>query len=172
MPIPTANEIYSTAAAGDLDGDGFVDVAFASYDASVNVIAFPGASTPAAYEWPTYAGNVHRTSTYGDRGPEVGVGTGGGAQTRFALRQNAPNPFGGATRIQWVVPDEGPVRLRVFDVAGRLVRTLVNGRVAAGEGDVVWDGRDGDGRRLSSGVYFYRLETADRSLTKKSLLLK
>jgi hypothetical protein len=136
------------------------------------VISFPGPSTPAAYEWPTYAGNIHRTSTYGDRGPEVGVDPGTVAGLQFALRQNSPNPFGAATTIRWVVPNDGTVTLRVFDVAGRLVRTLVNESVAAGPGAVVWDGRDGAGKRLSSGVYFYRLDAADRTVTKKSLLLK
>jgi hypothetical protein len=172
MPIPTAHEIYSTAAAGDLDGDGFIDVAFASYDASVNVIAFPGPSTPAAYEWPMYAGNIHRTSTYGDHGPEVGVDPGALATLQFVLRQNSPNPFGRETTIRWVVPQDGPVSLRVFDVGGRLVRTLVNGSMSAGPGAVVWDGRDGEGRRLSTGVYFYRLDAAQGSVARKSLLLK
>jgi flagellar hook assembly protein FlgD len=64
------------------------------------------------------------------------------------------------------------VTLRVYDVSGRLVRTLIHGTVPAGRNTVAWDGRDGEGQRLSSGVYFYRLETADRSLTKKSLLLR
>jgi hypothetical protein len=174
MPIPTANEIYSTAAAGDLDGDGFIDVAFASYDGSVNVIDFPGPSTPAAYEWPTYAGNNYRTSTYGEPGPwQTGVDLeASGTRLAFALLQNSPNPFLAGTSIGYVVPEDGRVTLRIYDVSGRLVRTLVHGTVPAGRNTAVWDGRDGDGQRLASGVYFYRLETADRSLTKKSLLLR
>ena len=62
--------------------------------------------------------------------------------------------------------------LRIYNVSGRLVRTLVNGTVPAGRGSVVWDGRDQQGERLASGVYFYRLESSDRSATKKSLLLR
>jgi hypothetical protein len=173
MPMPTGNEIYSTAAAGDLDGDGDVDVAFASYDASVNVIDFPGASTPAAYEWPTFGGNNHRTSVYGERGPyQTGVDPSVVARLSFALRQNSPNPFAVGTSIGYVIPEEGQVTLRIFNVTGRLVRTLVNGPVPAGQNSVVWDGRDSRGRRLSSGVYFYRLESETKSLTKKSLILR
>jgi hypothetical protein len=173
MPIPTAHEIYSTAAAGDLDEDGFIDVAFASYDGTVNVIDFPGPATPAAFQWPTYAGNNHRTSTYGEPGPwQTGVETESETRLAFALLQNSPNPFLAGTSIGYVMPEEGRVTLRVFDVSGRLVRTLVHGTVPAGRNTAVWDGRDGDGRSLASGVYFYRLETADRTLTKKSLLLR
>jgi hypothetical protein len=173
MPIPTSNEIYSTASAGDLDGDGDVDVAFGSYDASVNVIDFPGASTPAAYEWPTFGGNNHRTSVYGELGPhQTGADPGPMAALSFALLQNSPNPFALGTSIGYVIPEAGQVTLRIFNVSGRLVRTLVNGSAPAGRNTVAWDGRDGQGRRLSSGVYFYRLESEAKSLTKKSLLLR
>jgi len=174
LPIPTGNKIFGSAAAGDLDGDGDVDVAFASYDASVNVLDFPGASTPDAYEWPTYGANNGRTSAYGDRGPAVGVepSGAGGAPLALALGQNLPNPFAGPTTIAYVVPRPGRVTLKVFNVSGRLVRTLLDGVVPAGPGRVEWDGRDGRGRSLSSGIYFYRLDNGERTVTRKGVLLR
>jgi hypothetical protein len=173
MPIPTGDAIFSTAAAGDIDDDGDVDVAFASYDASVNVLDFPGASTLAAYEWPTQGANNARTSTYGDLGPAVGAPVmPPAAALAFALEQNAPNPFGRGTTIRWVLPSARPVTLRVFNVSGRLVRTLVDGPVSAGRGVVQWDGRDRRGRALSSGVYLFRLDDGERSLTRKAVLLR
>ena len=162
------------AAAADIDQDGDVDVAFASYDQSVNVLDFAGASSPASYEWATYGNNNARTSVYGEAGPwQTGVGPViGGAVLPFSLSQNSPNPFRAGTSIGFSLPADQRVSLRVFNVAGRLVRTLVDGPMVSGRATVVWDGRDEQGGRLSSGVYFYRLENGERSLTRKSVMLR
>jgi hypothetical protein len=173
LPIPTNFGIYSTAAAADIDNDGDVDVAFASYDQTVNVIDFPGASTPAAYEWATYAGSNYRPSVYGEMMPyQIGVDPAQSPVFSFSLAQNAPNPFAGGTTIRYTLPTDGRVQLRIFDVTGRLIRTLVNGPAEAGPNRVVWDGRDHEGHKLSSGVYFYRLESGTEAATRKVLLLR
>ncbi|MGQ0723405.1 MAG: FG-GAP-like repeat-containing protein, partial [Candidatus Eiseniibacteriota bacterium] len=173
LPIPTGDFIFSTAAAGDLDGDGSVDVAFASYDASVNVLDFTGPSTPAAYEWATYGGNNGRTAAYGDPGPQAVTAPSNAATTfELALLPNAPNPFAGATTIQYMMPSARAAKLQVFDISGRLVRTLVDGSAAAGANVVRWDGRDAGGEILSSGVYFFRLHDGDRTVTRKAVLLR
>jgi hypothetical protein len=172
MPIPTAGEIFATACAADLDGDGGVDVAFASYDQTVNVLDFPGASTPSAYQWPMYGGNIYRTSTYGEAYPyQTGVNA-GAASYSLALPQNQPNPFRAGTVIRYSLPAPSRVVLRVFNVEGRVVRTLVDATIPAGAHAVTWDGRDAQGRPLSSGAYFYRLEAADRMLTRKTILVR
>jgi flagellar hook assembly protein FlgD len=64
------------------------------------------------------------------------------------------------------------VSLRVYNVSGRLIRTLVSGSAPAGPSTVTWDGRDSAGGRVSSGVYFYRLDNGQRSLTRKGVLLR
>jgi hypothetical protein len=172
MPIPTGASIFSTAAAADIDQDGDVDVAFASYDQTVNVLDFAGASSETSYEWATYGANNSRTSVYGPAGP-VGVGpVVGTAAPLFALAQNSPNPFRSGTTIGFSLPVDQRVSLRVFNVEGRLVRTLVDGPMTAGRAAVVWDGRDERGHRLSSGVYFYRLENGERSVTRKGVMLR
>jgi len=92
--------------------------------------------------------------------------------TRLALYPAHPNPSPGAASIGFALPRQTHVRLRVYDVAGRLVRTLVDGQVAAGEGVKIWDGRDDAGTPSADGVYFYRLETGTGALTRKMILLR
>jgi hypothetical protein len=87
-------------------------------------------------------------------------GTGIESQTPPAtcfLAQNVPNPFNPRTTIRFDLPAAGPVRLAVYDVAGRLVRVLVEGERAAGSYEAVWDGRDASGRSAPSGSYLARL---------------
>ena len=90
-----------------------------------------------------------------------------------ALSQNAPNPFNPTTRIRYSVARNGArVRMDVYDVAGRLVATLEDGTAAAGEHVATWDGRDGDGRPVASGIYFCRLTVDGWSRATKMVLLK
>ncbi|MEN8008080.1 MAG: FlgD immunoglobulin-like domain containing protein [Candidatus Krumholzibacteriota bacterium] len=88
------------------------------------------------------------------------------------LAQNTPNPFNPSTRIDFSLEAAGPVRLEVFDAAGRRVRVLVAGWRAAGEHHVEWDGTDDRGRRVGSGVYPYRLQTATRTENRKMTLVQ
>jgi hypothetical protein len=88
------------------------------------------------------------------------------------LKQNHPNPFNPATEISFTLPVHTRVTLTVYDVAGRLVRTLVDGALTAGTRRVTWDGRDAEGREVSSGVYFYTLRTPESTVTRKMTLLK
>ncbi len=83
-----------------------------------------------------------------------------------------PNPFNPVTTISLALPEAGPVQVRVYDLQGRLVRTLVDGSRPAGEFDVQWFGRDDQGRSVASGTYFCRLRGARVSDTRKLLLAK
>lgn len=92
---------------------------------------------------------------------------------RFGLRQNTPNPFNPVTSIGYDVPaGGGKVTIEVFDVAGRLVRTLVDGFVGEGVRGTVWDGRDAEGVEVSSGVYFCKMTAPGLEQTVKMTLLK
>ena len=92
---------------------------------------------------------------------------------RTALYANVPNPFNPVTTIEFDLARDGHVSLNIYDVAGRLVRTLVNEKLAAGHGlEAKWNGLDNSGQRASSGVYFYRLVTADFSATRRMVLMK
>jgi len=78
-----------------------------------------------------------------------------------------PNPFRTSTTITFSTRYESPVTLTIYDVAGRRVRTLVNEPLGPGSHRRIWDGNDNSGRRVASGVYFYRLSTGTHYLTKK-----
>lgn len=91
----------------------------------------------------------------------------------FALHQNVPNPFNPTTVIWYDVPDEGVgVSLRIYDVTGQFIRTLVEGNVPPGRRWATWDGRDAFGVQVSSGVYFCSLRAGNTFLTMKMVLLK
>ncbi|NBC66637.1 MAG: T9SS type A sorting domain-containing protein [Bacteroidetes bacterium] len=87
--------------------------------------------------------------------------------TSVDLKQNYPNPFNPTTVISYQLPVKSEVQLKVFDLTGRQVATLVDGQVQAGTHNVRFDGSS-----LSSGVYIYRLQTGDQRLTKKFTLIK
>jgi hypothetical protein len=92
----------------------------------------------------------------------------------FRIGRNVPNPFNPATEIEYDLDAPGTVHLRIYDAAGRCVRTLVapDRVVDAGAHRVVWDGRDDAGQVLSSGLYVVRLESGSRHAAHKMLLLK
>ena len=92
---------------------------------------------------------------------------------RNVLLPNLPNPFAASTAIRFSLPAPGNVELRVFDVSGRLVRTLAHGeRREAGPQQVVWDGTDSRGKRVTSGVYFYRVDALGQSAARRMVRLK
>jgi len=92
----------------------------------------------------------------------------GGVPKEFALAQNYPNPFNPTTTISFTLAEDGHVSLKVFDMLGREVQTVVDGNLKAGElHNAVFDASG-----LSSGIYFYRLETTKNSLVNKMMLLK
>lgn len=90
------------------------------------------------------------------------------------LRQNYPNPFvaGDVTNIGFEVSQAGNVSISVYDALGRQVTTLVNEELAAGNYSVEWNGTDGAGRTLSSGVYFYSLRTGDQVESKRLVIIR
>ncbi len=88
------------------------------------------------------------------------------------LSQNHPNPFNPSTKIHFDVSRSGDGALAVFNVRGEMVRTLKSGHFDVGPGVIVWDGRNDAGRVVGSGVYFYRLNVGQDSLTRRMVLLK
>lgn len=88
------------------------------------------------------------------------------------LYQNSPNPFNPITSIRFVVPEKSNVKLRIYDVSGKLIRTLMDGEMGPDFYETFWDGTDEGGRKLSSGVYFCRLTAGSSTITKKMVLIK
>ena len=92
--------------------------------------------------------------------------------TVFRLVQNVPNPFNPITTIAYHVPHESDVSIRVYDVTGRVVRTLVDGSTEPGRHAAIWDGRNEQGENCGSGVYFCVMETPEYRGSRKTILLK
>jgi hypothetical protein len=91
---------------------------------------------------------------------------------KFALHDAYPNPFNPSTTFTFTIPVSSKVELSIYDVYGRKVRTLLDDMKEAGRYTQLWDGRDDDGRALSSGIYFCRLHAGEYHQSKKVLLLK
>jgi hypothetical protein len=91
---------------------------------------------------------------------------------KAALYQNYPNPFNPATTIAFYLPASSRAVLSIYDVHGALVASLLDGTVAAGRHEVEWDGRNAEGGRVGTGVYFYELRAGARSMTRKLMVLK
>jgi len=91
-----------------------------------------------------------------------------------SLSQNYPNPFNPSTTIRYGIAERGHVSLRIYDIAGRLIRILVDEvqGPSGGQHEITWDGKDEAGRPAVSGVYFYRLVSKEVELNRKMILLK
>ena len=96
----------------------------------------------------------------------------GGLPRSYVLQQNYPNPFNPETVIYYLLPKQTELRLEIYNIAGQLVRTLVEERQPAGYYSANWNGKDEFGREVASGIYFYNLRTKDFVQTRKMLLVR
>ena len=111
--------------------------------------------------------------------PSQGGGTGGtsgvpGTKSAFqwALHQNTPNPVAGMTEVRYEIARTSNVSIKVYNAMGQLVSTLVDNRVEPGRYAAHWDGKNSVGERVSSGVYFYKMNAGSFNATKKMLVVK
>ncbi|HPM01184.1 MAG TPA: T9SS type A sorting domain-containing protein [Candidatus Cloacimonadota bacterium] len=88
------------------------------------------------------------------------------------LQGNYPNPFNPTTTIAYQLTKSQPVNITVYNAKGQKVRNLLNSVITAGNHTVVWNGMDDHGKSVSSGIYYYRLSTADHSEVRKAILMK
>ncbi len=102
----------------------------------------------------------------------TGVVSPDGGASVTALLPNYPNPFRDATSVAFQLSESGRVTIAIYDVSGRLVRTLLDRRHDAGASSVRWDGRDESGRPVASGTYFARMQTDESRFDRKVLLIK
>ncbi len=92
--------------------------------------------------------------------------------TEFELSQNYPNPFNPGTEIEYTLQKPAYVTLQIYNLLGQKVKTLVNEYQPFGSHHIVWDGKNEQGKKVTSGVYFYRLKVNELSETKRMVLLK
>ena len=92
--------------------------------------------------------------------------------SKFSISSNYPNPFNPSTTIEYSLKVDSKIEIKIFDNLGRLVRSLFNGQSTYGTHFLTWDGRDDNGKQLSSGLYYYQIISDTFSSAKKMLLLK
>jgi hypothetical protein len=90
----------------------------------------------------------------------------------FSLGQNHPNPFNPSTTIDYSLSESSRVELKIFNLRGQEVRALVDREMPAGDHSTHWDGKDSQGRRVSSGIYIYRMRSGNEIKTRKMIVLK
>ena len=165
IPDPVCN--YGDIA-GESSGLGFDDSY--SFDLSSN----PGGSFNVWFDvtYEDSCGNqyhVRLDPEFGIDGEDVGTPE---AITAHRLGQNYPNPFNPITTIDYQIPIRSRVSLKIFDVSGKLVRTLVDEYEGAGSHDALWDGKDSFGKAVASSIYFYELRAGSYRETKRMVLLR
>ena len=89
-----------------------------------------------------------------------------------SLEGNYPNPFNPETAINFSLKESGKVRINIYNLKGQLVRQLLDTELPAGRHQIVWNGKDNQGRSVSSGIYLYRMEAKGYTNTKKMMLMK
>jgi hypothetical protein len=120
---------------------------------------------------PLQSGRAIKLTTLGPGAADAHGNAPADART-FRVSLPAPNPGRETTALRFGLDRDQAVMLRIFDIDGRLVRTLVTGELRAGEHRVEWAGVDADGNRVAPGVYFYRLDAGDRTATRKVLIVR
>jgi hypothetical protein len=113
------------------------------------------------------------TPCHGDPHSTTPVETVAGNPSTFKLSQNYPNPFNPSTKIQFSLPQTEKVRLEIYDIQGKVIRSLVDYELyQQGNYEVVWDGSDNHGMRVASGIYFAKMQAGKFAQTKKMNLVK
>jgi hypothetical protein len=156
--------------------DGIPYYASDLYNSTWSMITFSGGTANLTVNLPAYGMAVYvvdvvqRTVTLP---PLTGIGlTDPTRPKELALGQNYPNPFNPTTSIQFEISEVAHARLKVFDVLGREVETLVDQQMNPGAFTVAWDGRNSNGTSVGSGVYFYSLQAGGQTISKRMLLLR
>jgi len=153
------------------------DVDFTGMDAvKLDIVAVDGENVTSLeatvdLDQMTVSAEIPATGTYRFVWNPSKAGSAGIPET-YALHQNYPNPFNPTTTIRFDIPETGFASLRIYDVLGREVVTLMHEEIPAGKHAYSWNGKDMYGRIAATGIYFYRLETADFTKTHKMLLVK
>jgi hypothetical protein len=171
--MQTGNRIEAGPAVADVDGDGLTEVVVESLDQRIYVWDTPWTFHPERAPWPMLKGNPAHTGYLGDTGFGAPVGVGEGPIPSLLLTAD-PNPFRSTATLRYRVPEAGklvPVRLVIYDLAGREVKTLVDEDQIPGLHAVTWNGDDHTARRLGAGVYLYRLRVGPRDGSGKIVLI-
>ncbi len=168
-PQSVGGSVPVSQAVGDIDGDGANEVVVLSltklfvYDVS----SLP--ETDATRRWPMAGYDPQRTGCVACT-EDVATGIEPGLGTRISMAAPYPNPTNSTSVFRFTLPDPAVASLKVFDLRGRLVRTLRTGQLGAGDHAVNWDGQDTRGHKLASGVYLVRLQAGSETQSRRITL--
>jgi len=173
FPLYFGANIITSAAAGDVDGDGWIELFVATSGGQVH------GRELRSYEysgdklwWPMFGHDRLRTHCYGFDVP-TGAGDDAGVAPKVtALGSIYPNPFNPSATISFDLSERMKVEVAIFDVAGKRVATLIDRELEANKHTVTWNGQTLDGGAAASGVYFCRFRAGSLTETRKMVLLK
>ncbi|MDI6809723.1 MAG: C25 family cysteine peptidase [Candidatus Eisenbacteria bacterium] len=183
FPIHLDGEVRGTPVIWDIDSDGNVEIVVACWDKNIYVWKYPGQQpfSPSRFPWPMFMHDARRTGVHSNpvitavENPKIDASV----PEVMALLRNFPNPFNIGTEIVLKVgtlpagsKNGGKVAVRVYDVSGRLVKTMVDGVVGPGVHTLYWDGKDRKGRNVPSGVYFVKAEGHGIATTQRMVVIR
>lgn len=167
-PVALSSQAQGTATVADIDNNGWLEIVIGT-DKDLTIVDSKIRSS-IGYKWSTARGNLQRTGFYNplltsnDSPIEL--------PSSLVLIQNYPNPFNAATTLQFGIPDNNPVRLRIFDALGQEVTQLVNSNLAGGSYSISWNGMNNYGELVETGIYFAKLDVGVESKVIKMILMK
>ena len=169
FPYISYHSIYSMPVVGDIDNDGDFEVIIGtSSDLRVIDIAQEAGGK---YTWSTYRSSNHRNGYFdvtlaSTSSNDISI------PTKYSLGNNYPNPFNPITRISYGLPKDSNVNITVYDINGRVVNLLINSNQPAGQGSIIWNGKNDAGMSVAAGLYFYKMQAGTFHQTNKMILLK
>ena len=174
FPIPSegTRPINASTALSDLDRDGDMEiiVPIKALGGNLEVIDYKEPASMNNLQWPNFGKENRRTNNY--EVEAVAANDRDVVPAAFSLAQNYPNPFNAVTSIRFSLKSDGEACLSIFDLLGRKVTVLQSGRLTAGDHIFTWNGTDQSANSVTSGVYFYRLDSGEGTLTRRMVLLK
>ena len=123
------------------------------------------------FSWSTYRSNNHRNGYFDVTLASIVDGK-INLPSQYVLGRNYPNAFNPHTTFSYSIPKRDKVTIDVFDMKGRIVKTLLDNKQSPGNRSISWDARNHLGHKVSSGVYFYRMQAGNFSQTNKMVLIK
>lgn len=166
FPIHLGGNLKVSASLGDIDRDNDIDIVIPT-DKGFAVIDI---KRPAqSYEWPCFmgtynrGGNILQPTNEDDNVLPV---------FNTALNGNYPNPFNPSTTISFSLKEKAQVSLNIYNQRGQKVHTLLNGKMPAGNHHLTWNGTDDNGNSVSSGVYYYKMQSGNYTSTRKMIMMK
>ncbi len=171
-PVTVDISAYGPASVEDIDGDGDFD--FISGIIAGAIIIDCKLDKGTKIPWSTYRGNYRRTGYYGDNKVVTDAEDITVMPANPVLNQNYPNPFNPVTTISFSLPQDSKVDLNVYNIRGQKVRNLSSNEFRTqGLQTIQWNGNDNNGKKVGSGIYFYKLEVDNTTVdVKKCILLK